>query len=141
MPTTLIIQPAQTLTIKSARGPKGDGADPVTTLTAGTNITVNQVVYKSNGVIFPASASVQDEALQVVGLATQSVSASGSVIVLITGERTDAALDFSATSGILFLRENGAMSLTPPSSGVLLLVAKVTASTTIFFDTKTPIFI
>jgi hypothetical protein len=108
---------------------------------AGASISVNQVLYKSNGYVYPASASVQDEALQVVGLATQSVGIGSPVVILITGERTDVALDFGATKGILFLRENGAMSLTPPASGVMLPVAKITGSSTIFFDTKTPIII
>jgi hypothetical protein len=140
--STLIVQPQQTIRlVAAARGPKGDGANPTVTMTAGAAITVNQVLYKSNGYVYPASASVQDEALQVVGLATQSVILGASVVILITGERTDAALDFGVTQGILFLRENGAMSLTPPSSGVMLPVAKITGSTTIFFDTKTPIII
>ena len=137
----IIINPAQTLTIKSARGPKGDGIAPVAGLVAGASITVNQVLYKSNGLVYPASASVQDQALQVVGLATQSVSAGATVQVLIMGERTDGALNFGVTSGLLFLRENGAMSLVPPTVGVSLPVAKVTSDDTIFFDTKTPIIL
>lgn len=108
------------------------------TYTAGETVYGGRIVeLNSMGEVKHASST--GTGFGIIGLATQAGNAGNRIEVVTFGSFTDSSFNFIPDEPI-FLRENGIISQTPPSTGVTLVVGSAITSTSIFIRVEQPIY-
>ena len=87
-----------------------------------------------------ASSSNLDQANRVKGLTVGSALDGESVEIIEEGPYTDESWDWG-TNQAVFLRENGTLSIIPPTEGFYMQVAQSETSDTLYINIQTPILL
>lgn len=143
-PHLAVTEPPRVAQVVAAgmRGPRGqDGANggAVENFTAGAVISGHRMLSAAGGLVVPADAASISSAESCVGLGLQAAAFGEPVSVLRFGRVTE--LTWSWAPGPVYLGADGAMTQTPPDTGVLLQVGQAFDSHTLDVRIGTPILL
>lgn len=112
---------------------------PMISATAGQDLGGQRVVMINNGQAFYCDASDTEHIGYSIGITATSASNGSSVLVQILGEIREPSWSFSP--GMVWLGTNGALTQTPPSSGVLQSVGRAIDPATLQIDFSTQLLL
>lgn len=142
----IVVKEPQTLYVKmfeGQRGPEGpagpSGSSSGTiTVNAGQDLSGHRIVSMMSGAAVYASADDIDTVVNVIGMTTGAALSGTDAEVLPSGELTETSWAWDTDSPV-FLGNNGSLTQTVPTSGVMLQIGVPTAATKLLIDIKMPI--
>lgn len=131
------IQQTTTVYRQGPPGPPGEATGNVVR-TAGANLSAIRAVYEgTDGKVRYATNTDPTTATKTIGVTTSAALQDDEIGVCLTGEIEDNSL--SLTPGPLYLGTNGALTSTPPSTGVLLRVGTALTTGRLVVNVQQPI--
>lgn len=124
----------QTLTISSTGGGGGSGDGVVLPMIAATTIHGGRAVASNPDEVYHPELATAADGPRVIGIATQSVTATDPVDVRTSGPITDPA--WSWVAGPVFVGDAGVLSQTAPATGWVVSVGNAISSNTIDVNVK-----